>query len=246
MKLLLLIVTLLFTLLLNAQSGIECGHHDYREGDIVFGWKFDGVKIRKEPKILSNVIGVVPEGGEVAILERLDTYSENNRCFNDTLLREPLIVFQSPFIKIKFGKTTGYVLEHYLNKMRPFTVEKLIAQGHPISSNRFVSPGDYSEAETGITVFDNGIICYTYFGGKVSYEQSFLIPYISPSNFQLYVLKMFAKYGSNKKEGVYFETDGTYFHWSITDPTGDSPGEESISIRMSPYGMIYSHEETGC
>ena len=247
MKRLLAISLLFSSFLIHAQEPWGCSHHDYKEGQKVYSWKFNGIEMRSTPVVSSPTMKIIPEGDMVTVIEAIDTYSEQNTCFKDTILRDPLIIVESPFIKVKYGEDTGYVIEHYLNSSKPLDIEQLISSGNLLHNSRLVWPGDYSSGEASTRVYDNGVICKTYFGGKVSSEESFLIPQVArKTHFYLIALQLLAKYGSDKNEGVYFETDGLYFSWILTDPSGENPGDESIHISMSPYGMVYSHETTGC
>ena len=231
---------------LFAQYEMECYHHNYLENQKVYAWKYDGVKLHSKPNIASTILSIVPQGYQLLILELIETYSEDFICFSDTVLRDPLIVFRSPFIKVKYGEKIGYVLEHYLNKMKPFNIEKLIDSGKEIFQEVVEWPGDYSPGQAIRQVFDNGITCYTYFGGKVSYDKSYLIPFISQNNFNLIALQLLGQYGRNKEEGVEFESDEKSFSWFISDPTGEMPSEEVISIQITPLGMVYMRAFTGC
>lgn len=247
MKRLLASCILFTSFLINAQEPSGCAHHDYRENQKVYSWKFNGAKMLSKPVISSPTLKIISEGELVTVLESIDTYSAQNTCFKDTILRDPLIVIESPFIKVKYGEDIGYVLEHYLNASKPIDIEKLINSGNLLHNSRLVWPGDYSSGETSTQVYDNGVIGKTFFGGKVSHEESFLIPHIaSKTQFYLIALRLLAKYRSDANEGVHFETDGSYFFWVLTDPSGENPGDHSIHISMTPYGMVYSHEETGC
>lgn len=238
---------LLNSFLMHAQEPWGCAHHDLLESQKVYNWRFNGAKMLSKPLVSSPAIKIIPEGETVTVLESLNAYAEHYTCIEDTLLRDPLIVIESPFIKVKYLEDTGYVFEHYFNRSKPLDLNKLINSGNLLHNSKLVWPGDYSSGEASVGVYDNGVIRKTYFGGKVSREESFLIPQVtSKTHFYLIALQLLAKYGSNENEGVHFETDGSYFSWILSDPSGENPGDESIHISMSPFGMVYSHEETGC
>jgi len=224
----------------------DCTSHTFKENQNVYAWKHDGAKLYAKSSLKSGVLSIIPEGDQLTVLEELQDKLYDTPCVKDTLSTDPLVVIHSRFIKVKHGGTTGYVLDHYLNHLPPYDVLLEAKNGNLIFMDRLVWPGDYSNGESSTRVFDNGIIYYGYSNGKVTYTQSYLIPFINEASFPLIALKMLAEYGRNEEEGVYFECDGTFFQWIFTDPTEEMPGDKSILIEMTPYGLRLETSETGC
>ena len=61
MKRLLATSLLFISFLTHAQEPWGCTHHDYKEGQKVYSWKFNGIKMRSTPVVSSPTMKINPE-----------------------------------------------------------------------------------------------------------------------------------------------------------------------------------------
>lgn len=240
----LLLITSLFSW---TQAEYGCEHQGFKINDTAYVWKHGGAKLRLNPTLNAAVLTSIPEGHTVKIAEEIDSYFEKFRCVDDTIFKKPLIVIHSPFIKVNYGSQSGYIIEHYVKRNPPFERSYL---EEPVANQIFNSekhwPGDYSEGYSERNIYNNGVVRYFYFGGKVNYEETFLVPQIDEHSFQLVALKFLMKYGvMDKEKGVYFEGSDTSLSWSISDPKQEDYTEVFISITLTRFGMLVTKSESG-
>ena len=244
MKSLTLITSFILSLTIIGQS-TDCEKHSlFIKGDSVYVWKNNSVKMMETASPNASVVTEINFGEKLVVLEAINVSShyleEQIKCYYDTLILEPLIVLKSPFIKVRFGNSEGYIFTHNLDKKNPrHHLNSKITDTLYIEKK--CSPSTHGWENDSKTISNNGEITFRY-----DMATCYFNPHINKYNYYHIALKMIEEYNNNKDVSFTFSFSEKEYSYSFAWETKELIGGGRIEIYFNYFGMIRWDYDYGC
>jgi len=231
----------------------NCSHQEYKIFDTVYVWKHNGIDLLSNPDQKAKIISKVAYSERVIILNPLNVQNPNYVCYTDTILKNPLIMASSPYIKVIHNKDTGYVMENFLDIKRPFSIysEQVISfcdgknwlirsdftkEHNTIYKERWRKTGHAGEDVFSKEIFNNGTSVIDEHTHGMSKTKT-IIPSLSRINYNLIASKCISDYQAKPEIEFSYELIEGIYHLSWKGIYDGSMG--------SMHGAKYYHNEYG-
>jgi len=245
MKLLTLISSLVFSISMIGQT-TECdeNHPLHIKGDTLYVWKHNSVNMVKTPDPNASVVTEIKFGEKLIVLEDINIASyyleDQLKCYYDTLIMEPLIVIKSPFVKVKYGDSIGFILTHNLDKKNPRNyIKSEIRDTLYIEKECYES--NYGWENYSKIISNNGEITFKY--GMATYHFN---PYINKNNYYHIASRMIEEYNKDRPGYTFSFSLNYYGTYTFVWRSKEEVGGDALEISFNDFGMIIRDYDFGC
>jgi hypothetical protein len=158
------------------------GQIRYENGDTLINWASSGLNIRMTKESNSEILLNIPFGEKIIVLEKKNEEETKVRikisCFIEGK-KTPEFDLVGKMIKVKYGKSEGYVFDGFLSNFQPLSnnknVDDQLEKNNEILKRFDLQKQSYSSQ----LVYSNGINKFAFSPGSGCQENSYIIPEIS-------------------------------------------------------------------